>query len=266
MISGNLWNYYRDEIDDVDDNASDGKSFKYKTKIVRKTPERSPWPPPAPQNLDGTQPPRPLQPAVPTLNVEVTIPLEYLRNFWRFLHLPLINCETELDLSWRKDYLLIEHHNNITGATIQLNNATLYVPVVTLSISNNIKLLENIKQEFKRTILWNKYRSEVTTQPKNNNLDYLINPAFRNINWLLALSFKNGNVVPTRNLFDKYNLPLVEIKEFNALIDNKPFFDQPAKTNKKRMKNLSKCQEMMAQKQELYSIIFIIKNIVKLLV
>ena len=94
----------------------------------------------------------------------------------------MINCETELDLSWRKDCLLIEHHNNITGATIQLNNATLYVPVVTLSISNNIKLLENIKQEFKRTILWNKYRSEVTMQPKNNNLDYLINPAFRNIN------------------------------------------------------------------------------------
>ena len=30
--SGNLWNYYRDEIADVDDNASDGKSFKYKTK------------------------------------------------------------------------------------------------------------------------------------------------------------------------------------------------------------------------------------------
>ena len=34
MTSGSLWNYYRDEIDDVDDNVSDGKSFKYKTKIV----------------------------------------------------------------------------------------------------------------------------------------------------------------------------------------------------------------------------------------
>ena len=33
MISGSLWNYYRDEIDKVDDNASDGKSFKYKTII-----------------------------------------------------------------------------------------------------------------------------------------------------------------------------------------------------------------------------------------
>ena len=37
ITSGSLWNYYRDEIDDVDYNASDGKSFKYKTKIVGKT-------------------------------------------------------------------------------------------------------------------------------------------------------------------------------------------------------------------------------------
>ena len=29
MTSGSLWNYYRDEIDDVDGNASDGKSFEY---------------------------------------------------------------------------------------------------------------------------------------------------------------------------------------------------------------------------------------------
>ena len=27
-----LWNYYRDEIDDVDNNYSDGKLFKYKKK------------------------------------------------------------------------------------------------------------------------------------------------------------------------------------------------------------------------------------------
>ena len=40
MTAASLWNCYRDEIDDVDDNISDGKSFKYKTKIVGKTPER----------------------------------------------------------------------------------------------------------------------------------------------------------------------------------------------------------------------------------
>ena len=47
-----------------------------------------------------------------------------------------------------------------------MNNTKLYVPVVTLSINNNIKVLENIKQGLKWTIFWNKYRSEITTQPK----------------------------------------------------------------------------------------------------
>ena len=98
-----------------------------------------------------------------------------------------------------------------------------------MSINDNIKFLENIKQGFKRTIYWNKYRSEITTQPKNNNLDYLIDPTFRNINRLFVLSFKNGNDDPSRDVFDKYYMPLVEIKDFNALIDNKPFFDQPVK-------------------------------------
>ena len=36
--------------------------------------------------------------------------------------------------------------------------------------------------------------------------------------------------------FNNYYISLVQIKDFNALIDNKPFFDQPIKTNEKRMK------------------------------
>ena len=50
-----------------------------------------------------------------------------------------------------------------TGAKFQINNVTLYVPVATLSINDNTKFFENIKQGFKRTISWNKYRSEITT-------------------------------------------------------------------------------------------------------
>ena len=69
MTSGTLWNYYRDEIDDVDDNASDGKSFKYKTKIVAKTSERLVQP------ENPGDPNQPQRPVVAILNVEVTIPL-----------------------------------------------------------------------------------------------------------------------------------------------------------------------------------------------
>ena len=60
-----------------------------------------------------------------------------------------------------------------TGATFEINNAKLNVPAVTLS-TNNIKLLENIKHRFRRTISWSKYRSEITTKTKNNNLHDII--------------------------------------------------------------------------------------------
>ena len=140
MTSGSLWNYYRGKIDDINDNASDSKSFKYKTKIVGKAPAR-------PEN-EGD----PNRPSVPALNIEVTIPLKCLSNFWRFLDSPLINCEIELDLSWAKYCVLIEHHNNITGVNFMITGTKLYVPVVTLSINDNIKFSENIKQVFKRTI------------------------------------------------------------------------------------------------------------------
>ena len=47
---------------------------------------------------------------------------------------------------------------------------------------------------------------------------------------MFVLSFKNGNDDPTRDSFDKYYMSLVEVKDFNALIDNKPFFDQSVKS------------------------------------
>ena len=54
-----------------------------------------------------------------------------------------------------------------TSAISQINNAKLYVPVVTLSFNDNIKILEKIKLGFKRTTYWNKYRSEITAKLKN---------------------------------------------------------------------------------------------------
>ena len=66
-----------------------------------------------------------------------------------------------------------------TGATFQISNAKLYVPVVNLPINDNIKFLENIRQRLKRKISWSKCRSEITTQPNSNNLDYLIHSTFQ---------------------------------------------------------------------------------------
>ena len=46
---------------------------------------------------------------------------------------------------------------------------------------------------------------------------------------MFILSFKNGNGNPTRHSFVKYYVPLVEIKDCNALTNNEPFFDEPVK-------------------------------------
>ena len=127
-----------------------------------------------------------------------------------------------------------------TSATFQINKAKLYVPVATLPITDNIKFLENIKQGFERTISWNKYRSKIATQTQYNNSDYLIDLTFRNINILSVLSFKNSNDDPARDSFDEYFMPLVEINDFNALVDNKPFFDQPVKKKQEAHEKLLK--------------------------
>ena len=69
-----------------------------------------------------------------------------------------------------------------TRLQFKITDTKLYAPVVSLSRENDIKLLEKLKSGFKRTIKWNKYRSQMTIQPQNNNLNYLIDPTFTNVN------------------------------------------------------------------------------------
>ena len=116
-----------------------------------------------------------------------------------------------------------------TGLEFQITDTKLYVPLVTLSKENDIKLLEQLKSGFKRTTKWNKYRSQMTIQPKNNNFNYLINPTFTNVNKLFVLSFPRNNNTDSRCPYSNYYVPKVKISDFNVLIDGKSFFDLPVK-------------------------------------
>ena len=163
-----MQNYYSDAINDADDDADDGKSFKYKTKIIGTIKVRRAQG----RNDECTdQPPR--DPLLP-LNTEVTISLKYFGNFWRCLELSLINCEVELDLLWAKDFVLFEDDENLVNATFEINSTKLYVPLVTLSMNNN-------------------------------NLGYMIDPTFRNFSRLFVQSLKVGENDPTRNYFTSFN-------------------------------------------------------------
>ena len=65
--------------------------------------------------------------------------------------------------------------------TFQITDTTFYAPVVTSSTGIDKRFLEQLRTGSKRTIKWHKYRSEMTNQTKNNNLNYLINPAFTKV-------------------------------------------------------------------------------------
>ena len=150
----------------------------------------------------------------------------------------MINCEVELILTWSKNCVLADMTVDVdadpaivapSGATFKITDTKLYVPVVTLSKENDIKLLEQLKSEFKRTIKWNKYRSKMTIQTQNNNFNYLIDPTFTNVNRLIVLSFPRSNNTDSRYSFSNHYVPKVKINDFNVFIDGKRFFDLPVK-------------------------------------
>ena len=89
-----------------------------------------------------------------------------------------------------------------------------------------------MKRGFKRTVSWNKYKSEIRTQTKK-----IVSIICTSFNILFNLSFKNGNNDPASDSSGKYYMSIVKIKDFNALIDNKPFFDQQVKNKQEAYEN-----------------------------
>ena len=170
-------------------------------------------------------------------NVELAIPLKYLGNFWRALNIPLISCEVSLELKWNKTCVKSNQQIGVnldggntaasTNATLAINDCKLYIPVVTLSKDDEIKLLTYLKSGFTREIEWNKYRSQMTTEAVNNNLNILVDPTFTNFNRLFVLPYQNAE---DRQSFSQFYLPKVMVKDYNVIIDKLAVFDLPIKT------------------------------------
>ena len=186
-------------------------------------------------------------------NVKVVIPLKHLSNIWRSLNILLINCEVELILTCFKNCVLIDkltreatyganlrvsEINDPENAIFQITDKKLYVPVVTLSKENDVRLLEQLKLGFKRTIKLNKYRLQINIQPKSNSLNYLIDPTFTNVDRLFVWSFLRNNYTDSRYSFLNYYVPKVKINDFNVLIDGKVFLICQQKMKKKLTEKL----------------------------
>ena len=242
--TGSLWNYYGNQansglggaVNNISYSIKDSKSFDSKTIITGKLEDN---------NTEQ--------------EVEIVVPLKHFSNFWRTLDMSLINCEINFTLAWFENCVITNSMqrkmfgtgtdqnpqfpeiDNPAGATFKIIDTKQYVPVVTLSTENN-KFLEQLKTGFKRTLKLNKYRSEMTNQAQNNNLNYLTDPIFTKVSRLFVLSFENEN---DRRSFSKYYVPNVQIKNFNVLINGKIFLTFQKKMTKKHLNKLLKWEEIM---------------------
>ena len=125
--SGSLWQFKRDESPVTNagshDNfsAANSTSFTYKSSFYK-----------------------PLEAADNGVfkDVKIAVPLKYLSNFWRFLEMPLINCKIHLELDWTKDCAM----STIADTTFKTTNTKLYVPIVTLSSKDNVKLVTLLEE------------------------------------------------------------------------------------------------------------------------
>ena len=150
--------------------------------------------------------------------------------------MPLINCKIHLELNWTKDCVM----STIADTTFKITNTKLYVPIVTLSSKDNVKLVKLLEEGFKRPVYWNEYQTKIESRNlDNNNLTrFPLDASFQGVRRLFVLAFNNTTAkVPNdpinninnkvlKNSHAKYFLPKVNITKCNVLIDGKNFYDQ----------------------------------------
>ena len=243
--TGSFWNYCSDMANSGynSNNRSrifypikDSESFSYKTKLVGKLPDG--------QNY--------------LEDIKIFVPLKHLSRFIFSLDTLLINSEIELILKWNQNCVLTEQAtiaatppagddpaaepqvdaiNTPSHLKFSVTDCKMYVPVVTLQAEYVNKLYEELKTGITIDVTWNKYRSQIINQQSaTNNLNYLIDPTFNNVNRLFVLAFE---MEKDKSSFSKYYTPTVEIKDYNILIDQQPFYELPFKNKEETYKAIT---------------------------
>ena len=74
--------------------------------------------------------------------------------------MPLINCETNLDLNWSERCIIMATNVAARDGRLSIIDTKLYVPVIILLTNDNADLFEQLKSGFNRIINWKKHQSK----------------------------------------------------------------------------------------------------------
>ena len=92
----------------------------------------------------------------------------------------------------------------IADTKFKKTNRKLFVPIVTSSSKNNLKLVELLDEGFKRPVSWNEYQTKIESRnlDYNNLTRFPLDASFQGVRRLLVLAFDstdNGSKVVERN-------------------------------------------------------------------
>ena len=113
------------------------------------------------------------------------------------------------------------------GATFEITDAKLYIPIVTLKAEDNTKLSKLLSEEFKRLIYWNEYK--VISNKNYNESEYIRerrDASIQGVNRLFVFPYTRGNNLATENSHNKYFIPRSKIDKYNIGIDGRNFYDE----------------------------------------
>ena len=170
------------------------------------------------------------------LNVKNVVPFKYLRNFFRSLEMPLINCKVKFNMKKKKKCVFSTHAGN--GVFI-INDTKLYVPVVTLSKEDNKDFIDQQNKGFQRSIYWNEYKTKEQNENADANIFKYINldPSFQGVNRLFVMAYIRADNEADRNSLLKYFLPRIDLKKYNVIIDGRNFYDNPIENDIEKYEN-----------------------------
>ena len=148
-LSGSLYQFKRDKspvnnaVNLLNIALNNLSSFKYKVDLLRKA-------------TDADSDDRSLN------NVKIVVTLKHLSNVFRSLDMPLINFKIHLELNWNNNCVMYRAGDNTGGddrkTTFKITSIKFYVPIVTLSTKDNVNLIKQLNEGFKRPVCCNEYQ------------------------------------------------------------------------------------------------------------
>ena len=118
--------------------------------------------------------------------------------------------------------------STIANTAFKITNTKLYVPIVTLSSKDNVKLVKLLEEGFKRSVYQNEYQTKIKAKDLDDNsfTRFPFDATFQRVKRLFVLSFNNtegdANKVEKKSN-TKCFLPRVNITNYNVPIDGRNF-------------------------------------------